>query len=60
MSFYSSSSIFYEFLIPSRALCVTSFTSNDVTHIFHNRKLDFSSNFSTSNLDVMIVLLASL
>ena len=37
---------------------VPSFTSNNVPRIFRNRKLDFSSNFSTSNLVVVVVLLA--
>jgi len=32
--------------------------SNDVTRIFHNRKLDFPSNFITSNLVVVVILLA--
>ena len=31
---------------------------NDITRIFHNRKLDFPSNFSTSNLVVIVVFLA--
>ena len=35
-----------------------SFASNDVTRVFHNRKLDFPSNFFTSNLVVVVVLLA--
>ena len=53
MSFHSSSSIYYDFFsLPSRALCVPSFTSNDLTRIFHNMKLDFLSNFSTLNLVV--------
>jgi len=61
MSFDSSSSIFDGFFsIPSRALCVLSYTNNDVTRIFHNRKMDFSSNFSISNLVVMVILLAIL
>ena len=59
MSFHSSSSIFDGFFsIPRKALCVPSFTSNDVTHVFHNKKLKFLSNFSTSNLVVVVVLLA--
>ena len=57
MLFHLSSPIFDGFFsMPSSALCVPSFTSNDVTHIFNNRKLDFPSNFSTSNLVVVIVL----
>ena len=35
-----------------------SFTSNDVTLVFYNRKLDFPSNFFTSNLVLVVVLLA--
>jgi len=59
MSFHSSSSFFDGFFsIPSRVLCVPSFTSNGVTHIFHNKKLDLPSNFFASNLVVMVVLLA--
>ena len=34
-----------------------SFTSNDVTYIFYNKKLDFPLIFSISNLVVMVVLL---
>jgi len=40
-------------------LCVPSFMSNAVTRIFHNKKLDFPSNFSTLNLVVVVVLLAT-
>ena len=59
MSFHSSSSIFDGFFsLPSRALYVPSFTSNDIICIFHNKKLDFPSSFSTSNLVFVIVLLA--
>jgi len=59
MPFRSSSFIFNDFFsISSRALCASSFTSNDVTCIFHNRKLDILSNFSTLNLVVVVVLLA--
>ena len=57
--FHSASSIFDGFFsIPRRALYVLSFTSNDVIHIVHNKKLDLPSNFSTSNLVVMVILLA--
>jgi len=58
MLFHSSSSIFDGFFsIPSRALCVPSFTSNDITSIFHNKKLNSSSNFFTSNLVAVVILL---
>jgi len=32
--------------------------SNDVTRIFHGKKLDFVSNFSIPNLVVVVILLA--
>ena len=57
MSFHSSSIFDDFFSIPSMTLYVLSFTSNDIIHIFHN-KLDFPLNFSTSNLVVVIILLA--
>ena len=37
-----------------------SFISNDVTLISHNKKLDFPSNFSTSNLVVIVFLALAL
>jgi len=59
MLFHSPSSIFDDFFsILSRALYMPSFTSNDVTRIFHKRKLNFLLNFSTLNLVVVVVLLA--
>jgi len=35
-----------------------SFMSNDVPRIFHNKKLHFPLNLSTSNLIIVVILLA--